>query len=154
VRPQCTTVFEIIANPKRSMTVSVDTPGSAKHLATAPGGADATIVGRTEVLLPSHQALKSSARPSAVHRSHLGFEPRLLSPSTREKQSLSYDSRITGSLASSGQRVMTISLFGISLSFSLTLPECGLSTSWEDLVRVFGGNLQGTYICPGNSWDL
>jgi hypothetical protein len=25
---------------------------------------------------------------------------------------------------------------------------------WEDLVRVFGGNFQGTYIRLGNSWDL
>ena len=25
---------------------------------------------------------------------------------------------------------------------------------WRDLVRVFVGNFQGTYVCPGNSWDL
>jgi hypothetical protein len=25
---------------------------------------------------------------------------------------------------------------------------------WEDLVWVFEGNFQGTYICLGNSWDL
>jgi hypothetical protein len=25
---------------------------------------------------------------------------------------------------------------------------------WNDLVRVFEGNFKGTYMCPGNSWDL
>jgi len=25
---------------------------------------------------------------------------------------------------------------------------------WVDLVRVFEGNFKGTYIRPGNSWDL
>ena len=25
---------------------------------------------------------------------------------------------------------------------------------WTDLVRVFEGNFKGTYIRPGNSWDL
>ena len=25
---------------------------------------------------------------------------------------------------------------------------------WRDLVRVFVGNFQGTYVRPGNSWDL
>jgi hypothetical protein len=100
-RLRCTTVSGTIANPRRSMTVLVDAPGSARHLATALGGADGTIVGRTEILLPSHQGLMSSARPSTEHHSHLGSGPRLLSPSTREKQSQSYGSRIIGSLVSS-----------------------------------------------------
>jgi hypothetical protein len=26
--------------------------------------------------------------------------------------------------------------------------------NWNDLVRVFEGNFNGTYMCPGNSWDL
>jgi hypothetical protein len=26
--------------------------------------------------------------------------------------------------------------------------------NWEDLVRTFVGNFQGTYVCSGNSWDL
>ena len=25
---------------------------------------------------------------------------------------------------------------------------------WTDLIRVFEGIFKGTYICPGNSWDL
>jgi hypothetical protein len=26
--------------------------------------------------------------------------------------------------------------------------------SWDNLVRTFVGNFLGTYVCPGNSWDL
>jgi hypothetical protein len=26
--------------------------------------------------------------------------------------------------------------------------------NWDDLVRTFVGNFQGTYVCPENSWDL
>jgi hypothetical protein len=26
--------------------------------------------------------------------------------------------------------------------------------SWDDLVRTFVGNFQGTYVHPGNFWDL
>jgi hypothetical protein len=33
------------------------------------------------------------------------------------------------------------------------LPPAQIS-SWDDLVKAFGGNFQGTYVCPGNSWDL
>jgi hypothetical protein len=25
---------------------------------------------------------------------------------------------------------------------------------WDDLWEVFTGNFQGTYVCPGNPWDL
>jgi hypothetical protein len=25
---------------------------------------------------------------------------------------------------------------------------------WDDLVKTFAGNFQGTYVRPGNSWDL
>jgi hypothetical protein len=25
---------------------------------------------------------------------------------------------------------------------------------WDDLVKAFAGNFQGTYVCPRNSWDL
>jgi hypothetical protein len=25
---------------------------------------------------------------------------------------------------------------------------------WDDLVKAFAGNFQGTYVLPGNSWDL
>jgi hypothetical protein len=26
--------------------------------------------------------------------------------------------------------------------------------NWNDMERVFEGNFKGTYVCPGNSWDL
>jgi hypothetical protein len=33
------------------------------------------------------------------------------------------------------------------------LPPMQIS-DWDDLVKVFAGNFQGTYVRPGNSWDL
>jgi hypothetical protein len=33
------------------------------------------------------------------------------------------------------------------------LPPCQIH-NWDDLVRTFVGNFQGTYVRPGNSWDL
>jgi hypothetical protein len=27
-------------------------------------------------------------------------------------------------------------------------------SNWDDLVKAFAGNFQGTYVRPGNSWDL
>jgi hypothetical protein len=33
------------------------------------------------------------------------------------------------------------------------LPPAQIS-NWDDLVKAFAGNFQGTYMRPGNSWDL
>jgi hypothetical protein len=33
------------------------------------------------------------------------------------------------------------------------LPPAQIS-NWDDLVKAFAGNFQGTYVRPGNSWDL
>jgi hypothetical protein len=33
------------------------------------------------------------------------------------------------------------------------LPHAQIS-NWDDLVKAFTENFQGTYVCPGNSWDL
>jgi hypothetical protein len=33
------------------------------------------------------------------------------------------------------------------------LPPAQIS-DWDDLVKAFAGNFQGTYVCPVNSWDL
>jgi hypothetical protein len=33
------------------------------------------------------------------------------------------------------------------------LPPAQIS-DWDDLVKAFTGNFQGTYVCPGNPWDL
>jgi hypothetical protein len=30
----------------------------------------------------------------------------------------------------------------------------GQISNWDNLVQAFVGNFQGTYVCPGNSWDL
>jgi hypothetical protein len=33
-------------------------------------------------------------------------------------------------------------------------PSTSQINNWDDLVRTFVGNFQGTYVRPGNSWDL
>jgi hypothetical protein len=33
------------------------------------------------------------------------------------------------------------------------LPPAQIS-NWDDLIKAFAGNFQGTYVRPGNSWDL
>jgi hypothetical protein len=33
------------------------------------------------------------------------------------------------------------------------LPPAQIS-NWDDLVKAFARNFQGTYVRPGNSWDL
>jgi hypothetical protein len=30
----------------------------------------------------------------------------------------------------------------------------GQISNWDDLVQAFASNFQGTYVRPGNSWDL
>jgi hypothetical protein len=30
----------------------------------------------------------------------------------------------------------------------------GQISNWDDRVQAFAGNFQGTYVRPGNSWDL
>jgi hypothetical protein len=65
------------------MTISVGAPNNTRHSVTALGEAGATTIGRTEAPPSSHQDLRSSGRPSTEHRSRLGSEPRLLSPSTQ-----------------------------------------------------------------------
>jgi hypothetical protein len=47
---------------------------------------------------------------------------------------------------------MTTSSSATSPFSSPTLP--GQIFDWDDLVKAFAGNFQGTYVRPGNSWDL
>jgi hypothetical protein len=131
------------------MTALADAPDSAKHSATAPGGADAMTAGRTKVLPPSHQDPKSSARPSKGYPFRLGSEPQLISPSTRGIRNRSSGLLIIGSHASSGGGggTMTTSSFGTSPSFSSTLPEPGSSTFRQHRSmtgKTWSGSLEGT----------
>jgi hypothetical protein len=54
-------------------------------MATTLSRVVATTVGKIEAPRPSHQVHESSVEPSAGCRSHPGFEPRLLLPSTQGK---------------------------------------------------------------------
>jgi hypothetical protein len=44
-------------------------------------------------------------------------------------------------------------LFDVARAWLENLPPAQIS-NWDDLVRAFAGNFQGTYVRPRNSWDL
>jgi hypothetical protein len=44
-------------------------------------------------------------------------------------------------------------LFDAARAWLEHLPPVQIS-NWDDLVKAFAGNFQGTYVHPGNSWDL
>jgi hypothetical protein len=44
-------------------------------------------------------------------------------------------------------------LFDAARAWLEHLPPAQIS-NWDNLVRAFAGNFQGTYVRPGNSWDL
>jgi hypothetical protein len=44
-------------------------------------------------------------------------------------------------------------LFDVARAWLEHLPPAQIS-NWDDLVKAFTGNIQGTYVRPGNSWDL
>jgi hypothetical protein len=44
-------------------------------------------------------------------------------------------------------------LFDAARAWLEHLPPAQIS-NWDDLVKAFAGNFQGTYVCPRNSWDL
>jgi hypothetical protein len=75
----------------------------------------------------NHQVRKPSAGPYDGHRSRPGSEPRLPSPSTREKQGRNCGLGTTGWPASWVERTMTTSSSATSPCSSPTLPEPGWS---------------------------
>lgn len=85
--PRCAIVSKTTTNPKRFTTVSADAFDTMRRMATTLNAVAITIAGRIEAPPPSRQVLRSSARPSAEHRSHLGSEPQLISLSILENQS-------------------------------------------------------------------
>jgi hypothetical protein len=50
-------------------------------------------------------------------------------------------------------RQLSLFLSDIARAWLEDLPP-GQIHNWNDLVRVFEGNFKGTYMRPGNSWDL
>jgi hypothetical protein len=50
-------------------------------------------------------------------------------------------------------RNLPLFLSDIARAWLEHLPPAQIS-NWDDLVKAFAGNFQGTYVRPGNSWDL
>jgi hypothetical protein len=50
-------------------------------------------------------------------------------------------------------RQLPLFLFDTARTWLKDLPPRQIQ-DWDDLVRVFEGNFKGTYLRPGNSWDL
>jgi hypothetical protein len=50
-------------------------------------------------------------------------------------------------------RNLPLFLFDAARAWLEHLPHAQIS-DWDDLVKAFAGNFQGTYLRPGNSWDL
>jgi hypothetical protein len=122
--------------------------------ATTPGVGDTKTAGRIEVLRPNHPVRRLLAEPYDGRRS------RLPSPSTRGRQGRNCGSRTTGWPASWVERTMTTSSSATPLFLSDAarawlehLPPAQIS-NWDDLVKAFADNFQGTYMRPRNSWDL
>jgi hypothetical protein len=144
-------------------TAATVEPASRKGCAeaTTPGAGDATTVRRIGAPRPNHQVRESSAGPYDGRRSRPGSKPRLPSPSTQGRQGQSCGLRITGWRASWEGRITTTSSSATSPFFLSDaarawlehLPPAQIS-DWDDLVKAFAGNFQGTYVRPGNSWDL
>jgi hypothetical protein len=89
---------------------------------------DATTAGRIGAPRPNHLVHRLSAGPYDGHRSRPGFEPRLLSQSTRGRRGRNCGSRTTDWPASWVERTMTTSLSATSPCSSPTPLEPGWST--------------------------
>jgi hypothetical protein len=145
-----------------STTAATIEPASTRRCAeaTTPGVGDATTVRRIGAPRPNHQVCKPLAGPYDGRRSRPGSGPRLPSPSTREKQGRSCGLRTTGWHDSWEEWTTTTSSSATSPCSSPMPPGPGWSicllqiSNWDDLVKAFAGNFQGTYVHPGNSWDL
>jgi hypothetical protein len=113
--------------------------------ATTLGVGDATTAWRIGAPHPNHPVRKLSARPYDGRRSRPGSEPRLPSPSTWGSQSRNCGSRTTGWPVN-----LPLFLSDAARAWLEHLPPAQIS-NWDDLVKAFADNFQGTYVRPGNS---
>jgi hypothetical protein len=95
--------------------------------ATTPGVGGATTAGRIGAPRPNHPVRELSAGPYYGRHSRPGYEPRLLSPSTRGSRSQNCGSRSTSWPASWVGRTMTTSSFATFPCSSPMPPEPGWS---------------------------
>jgi hypothetical protein len=146
-----------------STTATTVEPASTRRCAEAtnPGVGDATTVRRIGAPRPNHQVRKPSAGPYDGSRSRPGSEPRLpttiakYSGETRPELWLA-DYRLAYQLGGTNDDNLIIHNLPLFLSDAARawhLPPAQIS-NWDDLVKAFAGNFQGTYVHPRNSWDL
>jgi hypothetical protein len=151
-----------IASATSTIAATVE-PTSTRRCteATTPGVEDATIVGRIRVPRPNHPVRKLSAGPYDGRRSRPGSGPRLPSPSTRGETRPELwlaDYRLACQLGGTDVDNLIIRnlprfLSNAARAWLEHLPPAQIS-NWDDLVKAFVGNFQGTYVRLGNSWDL
>jgi hypothetical protein len=125
-----------------------------------PRCGDAATARRIAASLPNHPVRESSAGPYDERRSLPVSEPRLPSPSTRGRRGRSCGSWTTdwqcqlGGADDDNLIIRNLPLFlSDARAWLEHLPPAQIS-DWDDLVKAFAGNFQGTYVRPGNSWDL
>jgi hypothetical protein len=129
--------------------------------ATTPGVGDATTAGRIGAPRPNHPVRKLSAGPYDGRRFPTWFRaPTTItkySGETRPELWLA-DYRLACQLGGTDDDNLIIRNLPLFLSDAARawlehLPPAQIS-NWDDLVKAFAGNFQGTYVRPGNSWDL
>jgi hypothetical protein len=143
-----------------STTVATVEPTSTRGCAeaTTPGVGDATTAGRIGAPRPNHPVRELSAGPYDGRRSRPGSKPRLPSPSTRgdsKSELWLADYRLACQLGGTDDDNLIIRNLPLFLSDAARawlehLPPAQIS-NWDDLVKAFAGNFQGTYVRPGNS---
>lgn len=114
----------------------------------------------TTVRLPSHRALESLADLSAARRYQVHYDPTSLTKYNGETKPELWLANFWLACQLCGARDNKAIIHQLPLFLSDTgrrwleeLPPDQIR-DWTDLVRVFEGNFKGTYIRPGNSWDL
>jgi hypothetical protein len=138
-------------------------PASTKRCveATTPSVGGATTAGRIRAHRPNHPVRKAFSR--AIRRAP--FPTRFRTPTTITKYSGEtrpelwlVDYRPACQLGGTDDDNLIIRNLPLFLSDAARawlehLPPAQIS-NWDDLVKAFAGNFQGTYVRPGNSWDL
>jgi hypothetical protein len=118
---------------------------------------DATIAGRIGVPRQNHPVRRLSAAPYDGRRSRPPTTIKKYSGETRPELWLA-DYRLACQLGGTDDDNLIIRNLPMFLSDTARawlehLPP-GQISNWDDLVQAFAGNFQGTYVRPGNSWDL
>jgi hypothetical protein len=163
-RPLFVNASSTTVNLEMPVTTSPNTGGvrvvMVRLEATTSTGAGATTAWRIEALHPSHQALRSLARPFAKHCFRLDFAPTTLTKYNSETKPELWLANFCLAYQLGGATDDRVIIRQLPLFLSDTarawledlLPQ--QIHDWNDLVRVFERNFKGTYMRPGNSWDL